>query len=61
MFRVLFKSVHDGVMHACGHNGHTAALLGLAKVLNEMTSEIEGTIVFLHHHAEELPPGEQSL
>ncbi|MEK5067151.1 M20 family metallopeptidase [Sporosarcina sp. FSL K6-1508] len=54
---VPFKSLNDGVMHACGHDGHTATLLGLAKVLNSMKSEIEGTIVFLHQHAEELPPG----
>lgn len=54
---VSFKSANDGVMHACGHDGHTATLLGLAKVLNGMKSELEGTIVFLHQHAEELPPG----
>jgi amidohydrolase len=54
---VPFKSVNDGVMHACGHDGHTATLLGLAKVLNGMKSELEGTVVFLHQHAEELPPG----
>ncbi|GAA0316605.1 N-acetyl amino acid acetylase SndC [Bacillus carboniphilus] len=54
---VPFKSVNEGVMHACGHDGHTATLLGLAKVLNSMKSEIEGTVVFLHQHAEELPPG----
>ncbi|AQU78696.1 M20 family metallopeptidase [Planococcus faecalis] len=54
---VPFKSKNDGVMHACGHDGHTASLLGLAKALNSMQSEIEGTIVFLHQHAEELPPG----
>ena len=54
---VPFKSNNDGVMHACGHDGHTATLLGLAKVLNGMQSEIQGTIVFLHQHAEELPPG----
>ncbi|WP_308216612.1 M20 family metallopeptidase [Pseudalkalibacillus decolorationis] len=54
---VPFKSANDGVMHACGHDGHTATLLGLAKVLNGMKSDIEGTIVFLHQHAEELPPG----
>lgn len=54
---VPFKSKNDGVMHACGHDGHTASLLGLAKALNSMHSEIEGTIVFLHQHAEELPPG----
>ncbi|MED3651833.1 M20 family metallopeptidase [Heyndrickxia sporothermodurans] len=54
---VPFKSNNDGVMHACGHDGHTATLLGLAKALNSMKSEIEGTVVFLHQHAEELPPG----
>ncbi|WP_099159608.1 M20 family metallopeptidase [Virgibacillus ndiopensis] len=54
---VPFISVNEGVMHACGHDGHTATLLGLAKVLNGLKSEIEGTVVFLHQHAEELPPG----
>ncbi|WP_163969675.1 M20 family metallopeptidase [Oceanobacillus halotolerans] len=54
---VPFKSVNDGVMHACGHDGHTATLLGLAKVLNGMKTDIEGTVVFIHQHAEELPPG----
>ncbi|WP_285871505.1 MULTISPECIES: M20 family metallopeptidase [Metabacillus] len=52
-----YKSKVDGVMHACGHDGHTAALLGLAKVLNQMKNELEGNIVFIHQHAEELPPG----
>lgn len=52
-----FKSSNDGVMHACGHDGHTATLLGLAKVLNGMKEKIPGTVVFLHQHAEELPPG----
>ncbi|WP_416144639.1 M20 family metallopeptidase [Planococcus koreensis] len=54
---VPFKSVNDGVMHACGHDGHTATLLGLAKALNGMKSDIEGTVLFLHQHAEELLPG----
>lgn len=54
---VPFKSQNEGVMHACGHDGHTATLLGLAKALNGMKSEIEGTVLFLHQHAEELPPG----
>lgn len=54
---VPFKSKNDGVMHACGHDGHTATLLGLAKVLNGMKAELEGTVVFIHQHAEELPPG----
>jgi len=54
---VPFKSVNDGIMHACGHDGHTATLLGLAKALNKMKEYISGTVVFLHQHAEELPPG----
>ncbi|HWL13106.1 MAG TPA: M20 family metallopeptidase [Ureibacillus sp.] len=54
---VPFKSKNDGVMHACGHDGHTATLLGLAKALNGMKAELQGTVVFLHQHAEELPPG----
>lgn len=54
---VSYKSKNEGVMHACGHDGHTASLLGLAKALNSMQQDIEGTIVFLHQHAEELPPG----
>jgi len=52
-----YKSQNDGVMHACGHDGHTAILLGLAKVLNKFKSELHGTVVFIHQHAEELPPG----
>lgn len=52
-----YKSKVDGVMHACGHDGHTATLLVLAKAFNKMQNELEGTIVFIHQHAEELPPG----
>ncbi|WP_312114300.1 M20 family metallopeptidase [Brevibacillus reuszeri] len=54
---VPFKSVVDGVMHACGHDSHTATLLVLAKVLNSMKDEIEGNVVFIHQHAEEMLPG----
>jgi amidohydrolase len=52
-----FKSKVPGVMHACGHDGHTATLLVLAKVLTEMKAELYGNIVFIHQHAEELAPG----
>ncbi|MGN8842705.1 M20 family metallopeptidase [Niallia sp. HCP3S3_B10] len=52
-----YKSKVDGVMHACGHDGHTATLLVLAKALNKLQSDIEGTIVFIHQFAEELSPG----
>lgn len=54
---VPYKSTKDGVMHACGHDGHTAALLTLAKAIQPYQEELPGTIVFLHQHAEELVPG----
>lgn len=54
---VSYKSKVPGVMHACGHDIHTAALLGVAKVLSGIKDEIPGTIVFIHQHAEELAPG----
>ncbi|QQK74641.1 amidohydrolase [Salicibibacter cibarius] len=54
---VSYKSQNPGVMHACGHDGHTAALLGVASVLAEKKTDIHGTIVFLFQHAEEKPPG----
>jgi amidohydrolase len=44
-------------MHACGHDGHTATLLCLAKVLSRHKEEIKGSIVFIHQFAEELTPG----
>ncbi|WP_156291291.1 M20 family metallopeptidase [Oceanobacillus salinisoli] len=52
-----FRSQNEGVMHACGHDGHTATLLGLAKVLNRMKEDVQGTVVFIHQHAEEVIPG----
>ncbi len=54
---VPYKSTIPGVMHACGHDGHTATLLVLAKALNEMRNELEGTYVLIHQHAEEYAPG----
>lgn len=54
---VPYRSKRDGVMHACGHDGHTATLLCLAKALVQMKENIEGTIVFIHQHAEEVAPG----
>ena len=52
-----FASRNPGVMHACGHDGHTAMLLGAAKVLVGMREEISGEVRFLFQHAEELYPG----
>src|SRR5690625_710167 len=54
---VPYKSTVEGVMHACGHDGHTATLLTIAKALLPHQEEIPGTVVFLHQHAEELAPG----
>lgn len=54
---VPYKSQVDGVMHACGHDGHTSTLLTLAKVMKDYQEELPGTIVFLHQHAEEYAPG----
>lgn len=52
-----FKSVNDGVMHACGHDTHVAMLLGAASVLSGMKDKIAGTVKFIFQHAEELVPG----
>lgn len=54
---VTYKSKVPGVMHACGHDGHTASLLVLAKTINEIKDNLSGTIVFIHQHAEETVPG----
>ncbi|RDE36414.1 amidohydrolase [Parageobacillus thermoglucosidasius] len=52
-----FASKNPGVMHACGHDGHTAMLLGAAKILSQLRDQIKGEIRFLFQHAEELHPG----
>lgn len=54
---VPYRSKVDGVMHACGHDGHTATLLVLARAMNEIKAELPGSYVFIHQHAEEYAPG----
>lgn len=49
-----------GVMHACGHDAHTAMLMGVAEILSGMRDRIAGTILFVFQPAEEgAPPGEE--
>ena len=48
-----YKSINDGVMHACGHDGHMAILLAAAEVLSKYRESISGTIKFIFQPAEE--------
>ncbi|ADG05652.1 M20 family metallopeptidase [Kyrpidia tusciae] len=52
-----FASTNPGVMHACGHDGHTAMLLGAARILSALRPRLRGEVRFLFQHAEELFPG----
>ncbi len=56
-----FKSKNSGVMHACGHDTHTASLLGAAKILHGMKSEFGGTVLLVFQPGEEKHPGGASL
>ncbi|MBT3571061.1 MAG: amidohydrolase, partial [Flavobacteriales bacterium] len=52
-----YCSVNKGVMHACGHDAHTASLLGVVKILNNLKQEWEGSVKFIFQPAEEMLPG----
>lgn len=58
---VPFKSVNEGVMHACGHDVHAASLLSTLLILNENRHLFKGTILGLFQPGEELCPGGASL
>lgn len=52
-----FASKNKGVMHACGHDGHTAYLMTLAEAFLSIKDQLKGKIVLIHQPAEEMPPG----
>ncbi|ALW85082.1 N-acyl-L-amino acid amidohydrolase [Hymenobacter sedentarius] len=58
---VPYKSTNPGVMHACGHDVHTASLLGAARILNDLKGEFRGTIKLMFQPGEERLPGGASL
>lgn len=56
-----YRSKNEGVMHACGHDVHTASLLSVAKILNQLKGDFEGTLKFIFQPGEEKIPGGASL
>ncbi len=52
-----YKSINENIMHACGHDAHTACLLGVAKILNELKNVFEGTVLLIFQPGEEKAPG----
>ncbi|TCP21513.1 amidohydrolase [Scopulibacillus darangshiensis] len=52
-----YQSINPGVMHACGHDGHIAILLGVIKSLLPYIGKLNGSIRFIFQHAEETVPG----
>ncbi len=56
-FNAEYISQNPGVMHACGHDGHMAIVLGVARMIKEKCPDICGTVRFIFQPAEEVPPG----
>ncbi|MEM6449415.1 MAG: amidohydrolase [Cyanobacteria bacterium P01_D01_bin.105] len=58
---VPYRSIHDGKMHACGHDGHVAIALGTAKYLSQHRDQFSGTVKILFQPAEEGPGGAKPM
>ena len=58
---VSYRSEVPGVMHGCGHDAHTAMLLGAAMILSETVADLSGTVVFLFQPAEETGMGAKEM
>ncbi|WP_194775074.1 M20 metallopeptidase family protein [Pararhodonellum marinum] len=56
-----YKSTKPGIMHACGHDVHTASLLGVARILQELKEDFSGTVKLIFQPGEEKIPGGASL
>ena len=56
-----FRSEHEGMMHACGHDAHTAILLGAAKVLYGIRDQLKGNVKLLFQPAEETDGGAEPM
>ncbi len=58
---ISYKSVNQGIMHACGHDVHTSSLLGAMLILNDLRNSFEGTVECVFQPGEEVLPGGAKL
>lgn len=56
-----FKSINDGIMHACGHDTHTSMLLSAVKIANSIKDQFSGTIRFIFQPGEEVAKGAKAV